>query len=426
MVERQNKIYPSVHKRTDSVILRTILYRMKATRDRELQSVTSTVRLNQAFGIRIIVVSKASMGCWENITNEELMTNQFRAYASPILGFIGVPANTLTFIVFYVMNKRNPCRFNFYALALMVTYNVQLITNALLDDFVGRGLSWITQCRIDVQPDTLSSFSCKTITFFTECSALTKAFVLMFFSVDRVYAVYNTVSPQSGILWTRIGIIICCVVCMVMNIPQLIYVDRVGQNDGTYTCRYLNPLATGVQYVLYLYIVGATLVPSVLVFITSLCILVRMKTIIDRSKIRGDFDKASAVEFGKVITHLIISILFTSISFPLVVAIILRQQVYIWGYDNTNPVYATRIVELSKLCSSIDTINYACEFFIYVAFMPEFRETLVQLFTCKPCTFKWKWKDVVNRTCSTTDFSSVNISHETTAAKTEGVIVTRL
>ncbi|KAF7259865.1 hypothetical protein EG68_02318 [Paragonimus skrjabini miyazakii] len=280
------------------------------------------------------------------------------------------------------MQLESPCRFNLYAVWLPIAHNLQLTTNAFLDDFLGRGLQWITDCRLSINIDSISSFSCKLITYLTETSALIKACLLMYFSVDRVYSVYRSdrITPTTGLWVARLGVGLSYSMCMIFSIPQLIYVDRVTGNDGRSSCEYVDPLAPGVKYVLYLYIIGATMFPSLLIFVTNLCIIFRMRTFNTHNKLSGACDRKAAIEFGKVITHLAISVLFSCLSFPLVILIILRQQLHMHNYQETRPDYAKKIVELSRLFSSIDCINYACDFYFYIAFMPEFRKTLVRVF----------------------------------------------
>ncbi|KAA0199505.1 Somatostatin receptor type 5 [Fasciolopsis buskii] len=321
--------------------------------------------------------------CRDGHTLEEVMVYHFRAYVSPCLAIIGIPTNILTMIVFGILQYRSPCRFNLYAIWLCPLYNIQLITKCLLDDFFGRGLKWATNCRYWIKFDTVSSFNCKCLTFLSESSALGKAFVLMYFSADRVFSIYWPIRfSVDGTLWyARGGIIVCYLAGFLLNIPQLVFVDRIVDKGGP-SCSYMDPVAPGVQYVLYLYIVGATIIPSIFIFVTNVLILVRMWLVMKNSTDRKKLDRQSSNELSKIIAHLVLSVLFELLSFPSVVGIILRQQVYIMNHTETQPAYANQIVQLSKLFSSIDCINYSFEFFIFLIFMPTFRKTLWKLCKC--------------------------------------------
>ncbi|VDP66374.1 unnamed protein product [Echinostoma caproni] len=337
-------------------------------------------------------------GCPQVSNIEELMVNQFRAYVSPILSIVGIITNIITMIVFIILQHQSPCRFNLYTIWLSFCYNIQLVSNCFLDDFLGRGLRWATNCHFWIQVDVMSSFSCKVITFLSEFSALTKAFILMYFSADRVFSVYypTRVTVGGGLWYAHGGIFGSYVLGLLLNTPQLIYVDRFQDSDNQYSCGYVDPVNPGVKYVLYLYIVGATLIPSVFIFVTNLLILCKMWFVMKRNSVRGQLDRHSSNELSKIIAHLAISVLFELLSLPIVVGIILRQQVYILEYDKTRPVYAKRIIQLTKLFSSMDCINYAFDFFIFLLFMPTFRQVLWNLCKCSKDLFNWKSADWSN------------------------------
>ncbi|CAH8495658.1 unnamed protein product [Schistosoma turkestanicum] len=328
-----------------------------------------------------------SKGCLIHLTNEEIMVYTFRAYVSPILIIIGIPSNLLVILVFIVIEHQTNCRFNLYAIWMAIAHNIQLIVNTLIDDFLGRGLKYATQCKYSVQVDIESSFLCKTFTYLTDASALIAAFILMLFSVDRVCSIYNPKHfEQSSHVKLAHGIIgFVIVICLLLNIPHLIFADlKIHPINNSRECQYVNPVAGGVKYVLYLYIVGVAILPAIFIFITNLLILYKLSTAVYRSKLIGTKDdESSNNERGKVIAHLAISILFTGLSIPLVVIIILRQQVYFYKYDILHPEYAKKIVQYSKLFSSIDSFNHAFDFFLYLAFMPTFRQTLIEIFKCR-------------------------------------------
>ncbi|CAH8539998.1 unnamed protein product [Heterobilharzia americana] len=298
------------------------------------------------------------------------------------------PIKFLVALVFAVIERRNSCRFNLYAIWMAVAHNMQLIVNTLIDDFLGRGLKYATQCKHSIQVDIQSSFICKTLTYLTDASALIAAFILMLFSVDRVCSIYNPKHFEQSSHMKLAHIIIAFVsfICLILNIPHLIFADlKIHPTTNSRECQYINPVAGGVKYVLYLYIVGVAILPAVFIFITNLLILYKLSTAVYRSKLIGAKDDESKNEMGKVVAHLAISILFTCLSIPLVVMIILRQEVHFYKYDILYPDYAKQIVQYSKLFSSVDSFNHAFDFFLYLAFMPTFRHTLWEILTCGTC-----------------------------------------
>ncbi|KAF5394788.1 hypothetical protein PHET_10203 [Paragonimus heterotremus] len=92
-------------------------------------------------------------------TNEEIMVGQFRGYFTPAIASFGIVGNILVILTFTQMQRRHYSRFNIYVLCIAYSQTVDLIINALLDDFLGRGLYWISDCTIHIKLDTWSSFS---------------------------------------------------------------------------------------------------------------------------------------------------------------------------------------------------------------------------------------------------------------------------
>ncbi|CAH8564156.1 unnamed protein product [Schistosoma rodhaini] len=331
--------------------------------------------------------------CLNSLTNEEIMVYNFRAYISPLLSLIGIPANIFIIIIFNLLEKQQSCRFNLYAIWMAIAHLIQLIVNTFIDDFLGRGLKWATNCLIWYQVDSYSSLTCKLLTYLSDVSALIAAFILMLFSIDRVCSIYCTKQIEQ-ILHLRIAklfIFLIYCICLLLNIPHLIYADLKNDTKETINCQYINPVAGGVKYVLYLYIIGVTILPAILIFIMNILISFKLKTTIKHSKLNGYYDKQSYNELSKVITHLAISIMFTCLSLPLVVIMILRQKVHFNNYELLYPIYSYKIIQLSKLFSSIDSFNHTFDFFLYWAFLPIFRQTLYKLITkllCNKCNKK--------------------------------------
>ncbi|CAH8540013.1 unnamed protein product, partial [Heterobilharzia americana] len=316
--------------------------------------------------------------CLESLTNEEIMVYRFRAYLSPLLALIGIPANILVILIFSILERKESCRFNLYAIWMAFAQLVQHILNTLIDDFLGRGLKWATGCRLWYQVDTYSSFTCKTLTYLSDVFALNTSFILILFSIDRVCSIYI---PKRCEQTLHLGIAKLCIciiyiISLLLNIPHLIYADLKYDSDNEINCQYVDPIAAGVKYVLYLYITGVTLLPALLIFITNILISYQLKSTIKRSKLIGYHDKHSYNELSKVITHLAISIMFTCLSMPLVIVVILRQEVHFNNFEIDYPNYASKIIQLSKLFSSLESFNNTFEFFLYWAFLPVFRKTL--------------------------------------------------
>ncbi|CAI2729210.1 unnamed protein product [Schistosoma spindalis] len=321
--------------------------------------------------------------CLKSLTNEEIMVYNFRAYISPLLALIGIPANIFIIIIFNILEKQQTCRFNLYAIWMALAHLIQLIVNTFIDDFLGRGLKWATNCYIWYQVDSYSSITCKLLTYLSDVSALIAAFILMLFSIDRVYSIYYTkqIEQLLQLRIAKLSIFIIYIICFLLNIPHLIYADLKDDSNEKSNCQYIDPIANGVKYVLYLYIIGVTILPAIFIFIMNILISYKLKSTIKHSKLNGYYDKQSYSELNKVITHLAISIMFTCLSIPLVTIMILRQKVHFNNYELIYPIYAYKIIQLSKLFSSIDSFNHTFDFFLYWAFLPIFRQTLYKIIT---------------------------------------------
>ncbi|CAH8526413.1 unnamed protein product [Schistosoma mattheei] len=351
--------------------------------------------------------------CLKSLTNEEIMVYNFRAYVSPLLAFIGIPANIFVIIIFNILENQQTCRFNLYAIWMALAHLIQLIVNTLIDDFLGRGLKWATDCYIWYQVDSYSSFTCKLLTYLSDVSALIASFILMLFSIDRVCSIYcaKQVEQILDLRIAKLSIFIIYVICFLLNIPHLIYADLKDDSREKSNCQYVDPVAGGVKYVLYLYIIGVTILPAILIFIMNILISCKLKSTIKRSKLNGYHDRQSYSELSKVITHLAISIMFTCLSIPLVALMILRQKVHFNNYELIYPIYAYKIIQLSKLFSSVDSFNHAFDFFLYWAFLPVFRQTLYKLITnmCSKILCNCNKKRIINQHHNSI-INSMNIS----------------
>ncbi|TNN19424.1 peptide (allatostatin somatostatin)-like receptor [Schistosoma japonicum] len=346
------------------------------------------------------LLSNHPSNCLKSLTNEELMVYNFRAYVSPLLALIGIPANIFVIIIFNILERHESCRFNLYAIWMALAHLIQLTVNTLIDDFLGRGLRWATDCHIWYQVDAYSSFTCKLFTYLSDVSALIASFILMLFSVDRVFSIYcgKRIEEIIHLSIAKLCIFLIYVICLLLNIPHLIYADLKYDSTEETSCQYIDPVAGGVKYVLYLYIIGVTILPSILIFIMNILILCKLKTTIKHSKLIGYHDKQSHNELSKVITHLAISIMFTCLSLPLVVLMILRQKVHFNNYELIYPIYAYKIIQLSKLFSSVDSFNHTFDFFLYWALLPVFRQTLHKIFlnTCSIILCNYKKNNIGN------------------------------
>ncbi|KAA3676757.1 uncharacterized protein DEA37_0001355 [Paragonimus westermani] len=283
------------------------------------------------------------------------------------------------------MQRKVPCRFNLYVIAISTAHTMELVFNALLDDFVGRGLFWLSGCRIVLKLDTHSDAACRFIMYIPEVAALISTNLLAMFSVDRVLTVYRPLKCR-GDRYLRLAIGGICGVYLAsftLNLPLVIQSGLVTHKDSSdltkKSCQFVDSLQIGAQYALYLSILGSNIIPSAVVFISDFLIVFKLRGLFQE---RGRLclnDERGAAEFRRIVGHLALTALFFVITFPIIVVIILRQQSDMNGYQISDPQYARKLVHVSRLCSSIESLTYTTGFITYFIFMNSFRIELRRL-----------------------------------------------
>ncbi|KAK4471470.1 hypothetical protein MN116_004896 [Schistosoma mekongi] len=364
------------------------------------------------------------MPCIKNNSNEflieEIIMLNFRAYALPLFIIFGIIGNCFVINSFYAIQKLQPSRFNIYIIWIAIFQIVDLITNSFLDDFLGRGLTWASDCTVFIKLDTISSFTCKTMNYVPHTAVLISNTLLVIFSIDRLVTAYKPIRFRGDIclIIPRISIIFVICICLLLFLPQLIYSDLII-NDNTSslvndTCQYVNSLYFGVQYSLYLSTIGGHILPTILIAIINIIIVLRLHVLTKtRYTLQGKFNSSlhskhsddnqctnnrlnpryslSSLlllhhtrqqsneyhtfhnEMKRISGHLTVTSIFLLFSIPLVVVIILRQQSDFQNYANIYPNYAKRLVHLSRLFSSLSSIICSCYFPVFLIFLPNFR-----------------------------------------------------
>ncbi|TNN19428.1 peptide (allatostatin somatostatin)-like receptor [Schistosoma japonicum] len=352
---------------------------------------------------------------------EEIIMLNFRAYAIPLFIIFGIIGSCFVINSFYAIQKLQPSRFNIYIIWIAIFQIVDLITNSLLDDFLGRGLTWASDCTIFIKLDTISSFSCKIMNYVPYTAVLISNTLLVIFSIDRLITAYKPIRFRGDIclIIPRISIIFVIFTCLILFLPQLIYSDLIiNDNTSSFvndTCQYVNSLYFGVQYSLYLSTIGGHILPTILIAIINIIIVLRLHVLTKtryilqnkynssihykhsdnnhyiNNRLYHKYSLSSLLlslhhtkqqsneyhtihsEMKRIIGHLIVTSIFLLFSIPLVVVIILRQQSDFQNYAKYYPNYAKRLIHLSRLFSSLSSIICSCYFPIFLIFIPNFR-----------------------------------------------------
>ncbi|CAH8546158.1 unnamed protein product [Schistosoma curassoni] len=376
------------------------------------------------------------MPCIQNNSNEllieEIIMLNFRGYIIPIFIIFGIIGSSFVINSFYSMQKLQPSRFNIYIIWITIFQIVDLITNTFLDDFLGRGLTWASDCKIFIKLDTISSFSCKIMNYIPYTAVLISNTLLVIFSIDRLLTTCKPIKFRGDIylLLPRLFIIIIICISMLLYLPQLIYSDLTIHDNtsliGNYTCQYVNSLYFGVQYSLYLSTIGGYIIPTILIAIINIIIILRLRYLIRNrqllnSKHNSIIHKKISIdnttitttttnnnsnnnssnntlndrkyslsnqlipnpnkqltneyhnEMRRIIGHLMVTSIFLLFSIPLIVIIILRQKSDFHNYHIIYPIYVKRLIHLSRLFSSLTSIICSFNFFIFLIFLPNFR-----------------------------------------------------
>ncbi|CAH8564214.1 unnamed protein product [Schistosoma rodhaini] len=214
---------------------------------------------------------------------EEIIMLNFRAYIIPIFIIFGIIGCSFIINSFYSIQKLQPSRFNIYIIWITIFQYVDLIMNTLLDDFLGRGLTWASDCIIFIKLDTITSFTCKIMNYIPYTSVLISNILLVIFSIDRLLTIIKPIKFRGDLylLLPRLFIIFIIFLSMLLYLPQLIYSDLIKSDNtsliSNYTCQYVNSLYFGVQYSLYLSTIGGYIIPTILIAIINIIIILRLQ-----------------------------------------------------------------------------------------------------------------------------------------------------
>ncbi|KAA0199503.1 Peptide (Allatostatin/somatostatin) receptor [Fasciolopsis buskii] len=323
-----------------------------------------------------------------NLTKEAVMVNEFRAYFTPVLAFFGIVGNILVIITFVHMQHKQKSRFNLYLIFISVAQTTDLIVNAILDDFLGRGLTWASDCTIYIKLDTYSTWSCKLFSYAPKVTSFIANQLLVMSTIDRLMTTYQPIRfrGNSHIRTATVLISLTFVFGMTLFIPQLLFNNVVHEETanliGKTTCQFPNSLKWGVQFVLYVSTIGTYIVPTMCITVINTLILIKLQSLSNSRYRMCVTSRQSPNEMRRIIGHLILTCVFLFFTFPLTVVIILRQRSDFGGYKILYPEYAQQLVDLSRLFSSFDAIVYSSQFSILFAFLPNFRRTLCRRVCC--------------------------------------------
>ncbi|XP_018649529.1 putative g-protein coupled receptor fragment [Schistosoma mansoni] len=163
--------------------------------------------------------------CSIHVQNMESAVGFLRGYISPVLVLFGVFGNMSAFYLFLTHKPWN--RFSIYVITLAISDSLVLITNTFLDDFLGRGLYYITNQSIIIKLDTFSLLSCQLMELIGTWFVFNSGCLLVAFSIDRVNCLYWPLKCRSN---GGVNMAICYIVCdLIVNededVIEIVLVD---------------------------------------------------------------------------------------------------------------------------------------------------------------------------------------------------------
>lgn len=325
--------------------------------------------------------------CPSNMSNTEMAVYFFRAYITPALLLIGIPANLFAFVIFVRLQRRQPCRFNIYVMYIAIAHIFQCIGESLLDHFIGRGLWFASGCQITFKLDIQSVFACKFVTYFPTATELLAATTLLSFTIDRTVTIYRPIHSRGDIhlTYARVGLLICFVFAFVSFIPAAVFYDII--DDGT-KCALVNPTSPEGRYVILMSVICSYTLPTISILILNILICYKLKHLLHDGSLNLKTSYKQKLERRRILGHLGVCSFFLCLSIPLVICMVLRQYSDAQNFKTTAPAFHKEIVQLTKFFSSFTAIQYSTDVIIYFIFLPNARSEAVRILCGCACLMR--------------------------------------
>ncbi|TPP63119.1 putative g-protein coupled receptor [Fasciola gigantica] len=169
--------------------------------------------------------------CEDYVAHTELAVNYFRAYVNPVITVIGVFGNILALYLFGTQRPWN--RFSIYAMALAISDSLVLISNTFLDDFLGRGLYFLTDQKYMIKLDTYSVEVCRFMEVIGSWFVFTSGCLLVAFSLDRVACLFRPLQCRSngGIRIAFALSVMIMILGLILSLPHAILLNLVTKEE---------------------------------------------------------------------------------------------------------------------------------------------------------------------------------------------------
>ncbi|BHF63330.1 hypothetical protein SprV_0200632200 [Sparganum proliferum] len=286
---------------------------------------------------------------------------------------------------------------------LSIIQSIALLLNTFLDDFLGRGLLFLSGGRYSVKVDALSDAACKFFEFIEMWIGFVSSHILLAFGVDRVLSITMPLRFQKtryiqATLWAQAAILAlgACVSAplaaqyslMMENafLPKVCAINR-----GEHVI--LNDYAVKVPVTIITFFI-----PSFLLVVINCIIIVKLLQLKRRRKllftpsfmayaktckVTGKVVAEGKMELKRVFAYLNLALIAFIFSLPLTVTLCIRSGLTL----RDSLCERETIAELSRLFSSVKDIQYAIHGYTYIFFFAFFRKKFLQIlclvFCCK-------------------------------------------
>lgn len=301
----------------------------------------------------------------------------FRAYISPVIALIGLLGNVLIFLVFVKEKPRT--RFSIFAISLAIAHSISLIFNTVLDDFIGRGLSYATDGQLDIKLDSTSEFACKILEYIPQSMYFTASYLVVVFSIDRALTIYNPLRFYS-VNYRKQAVLACLVVFLIGllgNLPILV-IQTIVVNDNRTRCQMNRYYTTLSNVSLYFTTVVTFFLPVIAVLVLNIFIVLQLWKFHSWRETQLSIKTRIVQELGRAAGHLALSTCFLLLYIPLGFVVLIRLH-FTEIHQDDHSTRAKRITDLTRFFSSLKDIAYAVNCIIYFIFLKNFRGRLLYI-----------------------------------------------
>ncbi|VDN17505.1 unnamed protein product [Dibothriocephalus latus] len=308
----------------------------------------------------------------------------FRAYVSPIIAVSGLIGSLLIIIVF--ANEKPRTRFSIFAISLAIAHGMSLILNTIMDDFLGRGLQFATGNQFTLKLDATSTLACKLMEYFPNAMYFAASYLMVTFSIDRALTIYRPLRFNS-FFYRKYATLACLLVFLVGllgNLPFLLIQKLQFDFDipTNYTCVMNRDYPKMAKFAIVFSTAVTFFLPILVIFALNIVIVARLWQIHRWRRRQLQIKTRVVSELGRATGHLAMSTAFLLLYVPVGFVVLVRLHFTEVHGDDTSAA-ALRIVDLSRLFSSLKDLAYAVNVVIYAVFLKNFRVRLLRLLFCQ-------------------------------------------